>query len=103
MKASTGKWVLTGMALVSIPVCLLPLYETALLITQLQATTPYIPFDTGTYYLFFASILITVTVVEYFGAKNKQSFAARHAVRLLIANFIIVVLAAPLGAQAVVW
>lgn len=103
MKANTGKYILLSMAFVSIFVCLLPLYETLLLARQLRAMAPHILFDTGTYYLFFASLLITVTVVNFFGEKNKQSFAACHAASLLIANFIVVVLLAPFGAQAVVW
>lgn len=103
MNPSTAKWVLAGLSFLAVLGCWLSINDTLILINKMAMMAPYIPFDTSIFYGFYGLILLIILLVNYLAGKEKKGLLARYGSQLMVASFIIVVLSAPLGAQAVMW
>jgi len=103
MNQKSGKIVLTLFFLAAIPACIYPIYDSIAIIKNINDGAQKLEFDTGSFYLFFMSLMITIKIVEWLSLKNKDGFAAQHAGVILLSNFITVVILAPALSFGMIW
>lgn len=89
------KIALHSCTLITVPACLYPLYDAIKTISHTRAGAYEIEYDTGISYLLFFSILITISVGEFFALRSRGGFIERNAGAILISNFIAVAILAP--------
>lgn len=83
------------LALLSVPACMYPFYQGTQVLQQVKAGSIEVHFDTGAFYLTFASLFITLCAGEFFGLRSRGGFIERNAGAILISNFIAVAILAP--------
>jgi hypothetical protein len=103
MNQKSGGIVLTLFFLAAIPACIYPIYDSIVIIKKINDDAQTLGFDTGSFYLLFMSLMITIKVVEWLSVKNKGGFAAQHAGVILLSNFITVAILAPVLSFGMVW
>ncbi len=95
MTSHTKNVTLFILALFAVPTCIYPLYEGTIILQQIKVGAIEVNFDTGMFYLTFASLFITLCAGEFFGLRSRGGFIERNAGAILISNFIAVAILAP--------
>jgi hypothetical protein len=103
MNPKTGKSILTAFFLAAVPACLYPIYDSIVVISEINNGAPELGFDTGVFYLFFMSLMMTIKIVEWLAIKSPSGFAANNAGAILLSNFIIIAILAPTFSFGMVW
>ena len=63
-------------------------------LSSIKEQSNVIPFDTGTYYLLLMTVFWVLSIIQYFGIRNKQSKMLKHGGLVVIGWFVFTLLLA---------
>lgn len=73
---------------VAVILVLMALNEFLSIFSALKVKASRIPFDGGVYYLLLMSVFWLMSIIQFYGKRNKQSFWYKHASKIIITWFV---------------